>query len=108
MVTPGGVTKLIDFGSAKDMLHTAVVPEPDSPSFANTVAFSAPEVLRGELYDYSLDTWSLGCMCWQLALNRAPHEEAQGERAATLERVLREPLQLPPDAPADQIGRAHV
>ena len=37
-----------------------------------TVAFMAPEVLRGESYGRSSDIWSLGCCIIEMATAKAP------------------------------------
>jgi len=40
-----------------------------------TIAFMAPEVLRGERYGRSCDVWSVGCCMIEMASSKPPWKE---------------------------------
>ena len=40
-----------------------------------TIAFMAPEVLRGECYGRSCDVWSVGCCMIEMASSKPPWKE---------------------------------
>ena len=91
-----------------------------------TVAFTAPEVLRGEHYGRSADMWSCGCCVLEMATARfpvgravrrqplrahLPRRERLRAAAHTVERALcaqaaRAPLPLPRARPAAHLSRA--
>lgn len=72
-----GNAKLIDFGSAKD-LNNPHIKGAGTKSFkkilydnVGTPNFMAPEVQKNLFSDHRSDTWSFGCMVWQV-LNGMP------------------------------------
>jgi len=46
------------------------------------VHWTAPEMLRGEPYDLSLDIFSYGIILWELITRRSPYERYQGNPVA--------------------------
>ena len=78
-----GETVVIDWGLAKDLSDSAVLPRGDgvSPgdgltsagSVLGTPAYMAPEQERGEAVDQRADVFAIGAMLWELcALHQAP------------------------------------
>ena len=67
MVSPDGVYKLGDFGIARTMDHAT------HATRVGTFGFAAPEVMRGDEYDGTVDIYSLGLVLyWLLNGRRAP------------------------------------
>jgi len=66
-----GEIKLADFGFAVTLteeknMHNDVM---------GTLLYMAPELCSGENYALSVDIWSFGIMCLELAFKRRPHED---------------------------------
>ena len=58
LLMPDLAPKLTDFGTALQMVEGA----DEEVAKAGTPAFQAPEVLRQELADQSVDVWAYGCV----------------------------------------------
>src|SRR5438270_2778927 len=79
MVTPKGQVKLLDFGLAKLL----VAPQNDavttsatiSAPIPGTLAYMAPEQLRGEPADVRTDLYSMGAVLYQMATGHRPFED---------------------------------
>lgn len=67
MLNAGGQLVLTDFGLSK-------VSSDDGKdhSMTGTAQYMAPEVLKGEPYDYLVDWWSLGCVAFDLLTGAPP------------------------------------
>jgi len=78
MVTQSGTVKVLDFGVAK-------IEEPAEASRSGaalgTLAYMAPEQLRGDAVQPSTDVWSLGCLLHEMVTGARPFA---GETDATL------------------------
>lgn len=60
--------KLTDFGLSK-----VVTPESSEIlKYCGTPLYMAPEMIRREQYDASIDMWSVGCMCHELLCGQPP------------------------------------
>jgi serine/threonine protein kinase len=70
MITASGHLKLIDFGTAKNLVDTKL----NGPEFVGTAEYMAPEVFhnRGKPVDTRADLWSLGCIVYQLLSGETP------------------------------------
>jgi len=98
IITEDGLLKLLDFGVARmpDVTHTA-------PGLARgTVAYMAPEQLRGEPSDAQADLWAFGVTLYEMVTGTRPF---RGDSEGTLlYAILNEqpepPAQLRPDLPA--------
>jgi serine/threonine-protein kinase len=80
VVTPEGQVKVLDFGLAKRLTEeslagaTTVAPESlTAPGIvAGTLAYMAPEQLRGRPADARSDIWALGVVLYEMAAGRRP------------------------------------
>lgn len=88
-----GQTKLIDFGTAKDLAHPKMKGSGTRSfnrvleEYVGTPNFMAPEVVNNKASDHRSDTWSLGCMFHQVLSGIAPF--APGSEYHIYKRVLR-------------------
>ncbi len=77
-LTPEGRLKILDFGLAKrvDPADQATVTQSFSEQRgpAGTLAYMAPEQLRGEKVDTRADLWAAGVVLYELATGRRPFE----------------------------------
>jgi eukaryotic-like serine/threonine-protein kinase len=91
MVTPFGQIKVLDFGLARyvETVHPQdVSTESISSTVAGTLAYIAPEVLRGAMPDPRSDIWALGIILYQLASGRLPFDRPSS--AELLSAILRD------------------
>lgn len=63
-----------DFGTAAKMASKSTVTGEFQGQLLGTIAFMAPEVLRGEDYGRSCDVWSVGCCVIEMATTKPPWE----------------------------------
>ncbi|KAL6051330.1 germinal center kinase 1 isoform X1 [Balamuthia mandrillaris] len=78
LLTESGQTKLADFGVS------AVVKEDKQTTTIGTPLWMAPEVLAGEAYDSTADTWSLGITAIEMAQGEPPHKQEKMMKAMML------------------------
>ena len=88
---------LTDFGLSK----VAVEDENErANSVLGTIEYMAPEVVRGDAYDFTVDWWSLGAIGFDLLTGSPPF--AGNNHAKIQQNILKQKLQLPyflgPDA----------
>jgi eukaryotic-like serine/threonine-protein kinase len=107
MITPEGRAKVLDFGLAKrltdDELLDATTMTRDSLTVpgvvAGTLAYMAPEQLRGQPANERSDIWALGVMLHELAAGARPFQGQTGFELTSA--ILKEPPQpLPSTVPA--------
>lgn len=65
-----GHIKLTDYGMCKEGLKTGE----QTSTFCGTPNYIAPEMLRGESYDFCVDWWALGVLCFEMMAGRSPFE----------------------------------
>ena len=78
MVTPKGQLKIVDFGIAEPALddaNTATVTNVADGRGMGTLAYMAPEQIRGAPADPRTDIWSFGAVLYELVTGRAPFIE---------------------------------
>lgn len=96
LVTPQGQVKLLDFGIAK-----ALAEEDDSEatrageSSAMTPAYAAPEQLLGLQATPASDVYALGCILYQLLVERLPHARGGRSTAQIARELDRETIERP-------------
>ena len=88
---------LTDFGLSK---VAAEEEEDQANSILGTIEYMAPEVVRGDVYDFTVDWWSLGAIGFDLLTGHPPF--GGGNHAKIQQNILKQKLQLPyflgPDA----------
>jgi len=102
LIIASGRVKVLDFGLARRkgeaggrLTETALT---ESGMIVGTLAYMAPEVLRGEPADERSDLWALGVMLHELITGELPF---RGTGFELVSAILREsPAALPPIAPA--------
>lgn len=101
VVTPEGRAKILDFGLARrvttkeqeDVTRSTVSLEAHGVS--GTLAYMAPEVLRGDAADARSDLWALGVVLYEMASGKRPFQGRTGfELSGAI--LLQPPVDLPP------------
>lgn len=107
VVTAEGLVKVLDFGLAR-RVGAAILDAPtlsfatieSTSSVSGTLAYMAPEILRGEAADHRGDLWALGVVLYEAASGRLPFGGRTGfEISSAIMRELPNPLG-PPVPPA--------
>lgn len=69
MIQKDGSIKLIDFGLSK------FIDSDKTRTICGSAQYMAPEIIRGEFYDYSVDYWALGVLLFECFVGRPPFNE---------------------------------
>ncbi|XP_035150714.1 rhodopsin kinase GRK1 [Callithrix jacchus] len=88
-----GNVRISDLGLAVELLEG----QSKTKGYAGTPGFMAPELLRGEEYDFSVDYFALGVTLYEMIAARGPFR-ARGEKVENKElkqRILEEPVKYP-------------
>ncbi|HEV2423879.1 MAG TPA: protein kinase [Terriglobia bacterium] len=104
IITPEGLVKVLDFGLArrppKPVAGDATASiAPGEGEIAGTLAYMAPEVLRGEPADHRSDLWAMGVVLYEAATGQLPFRGSTNlEVSSAILREQPEPLpeRLPP------------
>uniref|UniRef100_A0A672QIG7 mitogen-activated protein kinase kinase kinase n=1 Tax=Sinocyclocheilus grahami TaxID=75366 RepID=A0A672QIG7_SINGR len=70
LVTQNDNVKISDFGTSKELSDKST-----KMSFAGTVAWMAPEVIRNEPVSEKVDIWSFGVVMWELLTGEIPYKD---------------------------------
>jgi len=65
-----GHIKLTDYGMCKEGIKSGDL----TSTFCGTPNYIAPEILRGEDYDFSVDWWALGVLMFEMMAGRSPFD----------------------------------
>uniref|UniRef100_A0A665UE23 Serum/glucocorticoid regulated kinase 2a n=1 Tax=Echeneis naucrates TaxID=173247 RepID=A0A665UE23_ECHNA len=85
-----GHVVLTDFGLCKE----GIEPEGTTSTFCGTPEYLAPEVLRKEPYDRTVDWWCLGAVLYEMIYSLPPFYSR--DVAEMYDGILHKPLPLPP------------
>lgn len=87
--------KLCDFGFARAISRDSSL----LTSIKGTPLYMAPELVRQQPYNYTVDLWSLGVILYELAVGRPPFYT---DRIVSLiDMIVREPVRYPPTMSPD-------
>ncbi|KAL5105866.1 Mitogen-activated protein kinase kinase kinase 12 [Taenia crassiceps] len=67
LISEDGQLKISDFGVSKEFTENST-----KMSFAGTVAWMAPEIMRGEPCSFKVDVWSFGVIVWEILTCEVP------------------------------------
>uniref|UniRef100_A0A5K3EZU0 Protein kinase domain-containing protein n=1 Tax=Mesocestoides corti TaxID=53468 RepID=A0A5K3EZU0_MESCO len=67
LIGEDGELKISDFGVSKEFNENST-----KMSFAGTVAWMAPEIMRGEPCSFKVDVWSFGVLVWEILTCEVP------------------------------------
>ncbi|ORZ01815.1 Pkinase-domain-containing protein [Lobosporangium transversale] len=80
LLTDEGRVQLCDFGVAGQVTMNSL----KRNSFVGTPYWMAPEVIKGQTYDYKADIWSLGITIYEIATGNPPFADQDPMRAMSL------------------------
>jgi TolB-like protein len=105
IVTPDGRVKVLDFGLAKRVTATELAITQSQGSLTQvgtvmgTLAYMAPELLRGHMAQMSSDIWALGIVLYEMSAGTRPFQGQTGfELSAAI--LSRDPAPLGAHIPA--------
>ncbi|XP_071943176.1 mitogen-activated protein kinase kinase kinase 13-like [Antedon mediterranea] len=88
LVANNDIVKISDFGTSRQLNEKST-----KMSFAGTVAWMAPEVIRNEPCSEKVDVWSFGVVLWELLTGEMPYKDV--DSSAIIWGVGSNSLQLP-------------
>ncbi|KAK9051496.1 hypothetical protein SSX86_028123 [Deinandra increscens subsp. villosa] len=89
LICAGGVVKLCDFGFARAMSKNTVVLH----SIKGTPLYMAPELVREQPYNHTVDLWSLGVILYELFVGQPPFYT--NSVYALCGRIVKDPVKYP-------------
>ncbi|KAJ9566754.1 hypothetical protein OSB04_002720 [Centaurea solstitialis] len=89
LICAGGVVKLCDFGFARAMSANTVVLR----SIKGTPLYMAPELVREQPYNHTVDLWSLGVILYELFVGQPPFYT--NSVYALIRHIIKDPVKYP-------------
>lgn len=93
-----GHVKLTDYGMCKEGLR----PGESTSTFCGTPNYIAPEILRGDDYDFGVDWWALGVLSFEMLVGRSPFDIVgqmdnpdQNTEDYLFQVILEKPIRIP-------------
>lgn len=96
-----GIVKISDFGTSREWKNEMST----KMSFAGTVAWMAPEVIKNEPCSEKVDIWSYGIVLWELLTCEIPYRDV--DSSAIIWGVGNNNLHLPIPTSCPEGGAAH-
>ncbi|XP_055602513.1 mitogen-activated protein kinase kinase kinase 13 isoform X2 [Uranotaenia lowii] len=75
LIGKGEIIKISDFGTSREWNEIST-----KMSFAGTVAWMAPEVIRNEPCNEKVDIWSYGVVLWELLTGEVPYKNVDSSQ----------------------------
>ncbi|KAG2632043.1 hypothetical protein PVAP13_2NG058746 [Panicum virgatum] len=95
LIGKGSVVKLCDFGFARLMSANTVVLR----SIKGTPLYMAPELVREQLYNHTVDLWSLGVILYELFVGQPPFYT--NSVYALIRHIVKDPVKYPDNMSAN-------
>ena len=95
LVGAHGRVKLCDFGFARAMSSNTVV----LTSIKGTPLYMAPELVKEQPYDLTVDLWSLGVILYELLVGQPPFYT--NSIYSLINHIVKDPVEYPPDISPD-------
>jgi serine/threonine protein kinase/tetratricopeptide (TPR) repeat protein len=105
LVKADGTVRLLDFGIAKQMEATEPSDRTQTIWRAMTLAYAAPEQVRGERLGTQVDVYSLGVILYELLAGKLPFDFSNLSHAEAERTILQHQVE-PPSAVAKRGGAA--
>ncbi|KAK8468159.1 hypothetical protein PHAVU_007G241300 [Phaseolus vulgaris] len=95
LIGAGSVVKLCDFGFARAMSTNTVVLRSikDIVCFTGTPLYMAPELVREQPYNHTVDLWSLGVILYELFVGQPPFYT--NSVYALIRHIVKDPVKYP-------------
>lgn len=84
-----GYIKLTDFGLSKALIYE----DEKAMSICGTPEYLAPEVIKKQGHNKTVDWWCLGCIIFEMVTGFPPYRSQN--RMELFESILYQPLQIP-------------
>ena len=108
LLNSDGHIMLTDFGLAKDIGGSF---QHRTKTVCGTPEYLAPEIIKGEAYDGSVDWWTLGIIFYEMLVGRTPFAPKKGERRSmrsSFLKILVAPIEYPSRLNVPMAARALI
>ena len=95
-----GYIKVIDFGFAKFL----DVKPYRTMTFCGTPEYFAPEIMLGKGYDFSVDTWGIGILIYEMIYGYTPFADFEANNPhTTMKYIMKNKVDFPTDGNPDRV-----